>query len=318
MGEAGMVRSAAAGIAMTPSPFLIRLAPAVFVVIWSTGWIVARYAAPYADPLTFLALRYLLAGGVLLALSLAMRASWPSSRRAVGHALVSGVLLHAIYLGGVWWAIARGLPAGVSALIAALQPILTALLAPRLIGEPIQPRQWLGIGIGFVGIGLVLAPKLANLAPGQLSNTLAPVAVNVAGMLSVTLGTFYQKRFIASGDLRTVTALQYAGAFLVTAPFAAMLEPMRIDWNPTVVATMAWSVLGLSIGAIGLLLMLIRQGAVSRAAALVYLVPPTAALMAYVLFGETLNLMQIIGMGLTAIGVILASRRAPPTIKAKG
>ncbi len=295
---------------MTSSPLFTRVAPGFFILVWSTGWIVARLAAPYADPLAFLAWRYVLAGGVLAALAVAMRAPWPASRAEIGHALVTGVLLHAIYLGGVWWAIAKGLPAGISALIAALQPILTALLAPALVAERIGARQWRGIALGFAGIGLVLAPKFVNLAPDDLSAVIVPIAVNVLAMVSVTLGTFYQKRFIPSGDLRTVTSLQYAGAFLVTLPVAMLIEPMRIDWNPTLVAAMAWSVLALSIGAIGLLLMLIRQGAVSRVATLVYLVPPTGAIMAYVFLDERLTLVQIVGMALTAVGVFLASRSA--------
>ena len=223
--------------------------------------------------------------------------------------MVSGVLLHAIYLGGVWWAIRHGLPAGLSGLIAAVQPILTALLAPMLIGERISGRNWAGIGLGFVGIALVLEPKLVGIGSGEMSGVLLPMAVNIVAMVSVTFGTFYQKRWIPSGDLRTVTALQYAGAFLVTLPAAWLLEPMQIEWNTTVILTMAWSVLALSIGAIGLLLLLIRNGAVSRAAALIYLVPPAVAIEAYLLFGETMAPLQVVGMAVTAAGVALATRR---------
>jgi drug/metabolite transporter (DMT)-like permease len=282
----------------------------VFVLIWSTGWISARFGAPYADPLTFLAIRFALAGAVVSVLAWAAGAAWPATRRDVVHAMTSGALLHAVYLGGVWWAIARGLPAGVSGLIAAVQPILTAILAPTLVNERIAGRQWLGIGLGFVGIGLVLLPKLAGLGPGELAAVAGPIGVNLVGMLGVTLGSFYQKRFVPTGDLRTITVLQYAGAFLVVAPAALLLEPLRVEWNLTIVLTMAWSVLALSIGAIGLLLLLIRNGAVSRAAALIYLVPPAVAIEAYLFFGETLAPIQALGMAATAAGVALATRKA--------
>ena len=286
---------------------LLKIAPALFVLIWSTGWISARFAAPYADPLTFLSVRYTCAGVILAVLAVASGAVWPRGR-AAGHAAASGILLHAIYLGGVWWAIAHGLPAGISGLIAAVQPILTALLAPRFVGEHITKRQWLGIALGFSGIVLVLWPKLAGLSGAALQAQLMPLAINVIAMISVTFGTFYQKKFIQTGDLRTVTTLQYAGALAVTLPLAFLMEPMRIEWNTIMVLNLGWSVLALSIGAIGLLLLLIRRGAVSRAT-LIYLVPPAVALEAFVLFGETMVPVQIVGMVITALGVALAVRR---------
>ena len=283
------------------------------MLIWSTGWVSARYGAPYADPLTFLAIRYLLAGLVVAAFAMIAGARWPATGLDALHAMVSGVLLHAVYLGGVWWAIRHGLPAGLSGLIAAVQPILTALLAPMLIGERISGRNWAGIALGFVGIALVLEPKLIGIGSGAMSGVLLPMAVNVVAMVSVTFGTFYQKRWIPSGDLRTVTVLQYAGAFLVTLPAAWLLEPMQIEWNTTIILVMIWSVLALSIGAIGLLLLLIRNGAVSRAAALIYLVPPAVAIEAYLLFGETMAPLQVVGMAVTAAGVALATRRLMPS-----
>lgn len=287
---------------------LLRFAPAFFVAIWSTGWISARYGADYADPLTFLSLRYILAFTALTFLALAARTNWPRGRDAL-HAMVCGILLHAIYLGGVWYAIAHGLPTGISGLIAAIQPILTACFAPLLLSERIKPIQWIGIALGFFGIVLVLEPKLIALDPAHVRKTLLPLAINIVSMISVTMGTFYQKRFIPSGDLRSVTALQYAGAFLVTLPAASVLEPMRITLSLPFVLVMAWSVLALSLGAIGLLLLLIRRGAVSSAATLIYLVPPSVAIEAYVAFGETLAVTQILGMIVTVIGVALVTRR---------
>jgi drug/metabolite transporter (DMT)-like permease len=287
----------------------MRSVPLVFVLIWSTGWISARYSAPYADPFTILTIRFASAGVLIAVIALAFRAQWPATRAEYGHALVSGVLLHGIYLGGVWWAIARGLPAGISGLIAAVQPILTALMAPALLGERITPMHWAGIVLGFAGIALVLEPKLAGIAMADLGGVAWPILVNLVAMLAVTLGTFYQKRFIASGDLRTVTVLQYVGAILVTAPLALATEGLRVEWNWTLVLTLAWSVLALSMGAIALLLLLIRRGAVSKAATLIYLVPPAVAIEAYLLFGETMSLLQVAGMVLTAAGVALATRR---------
>ncbi|MBV8851568.1 MAG: DMT family transporter [Methylobacteriaceae bacterium] len=287
-----------------------RTAPALFVFLWSTGWIVARYSADYADPLTFLSARFACAGAVLLVYALIARAAWPATARDFGHAAFSGVLIHAMYLGGVWIAVAHGVPASISALLAALQPILTAAFAPLLLHERVGAKQWLGIIFGFVGIIVVLSPKLASVAPGQLGSVTVPLLINIVGMIAVTAGTFYQKRYIHSGDLRTVTILQYVGAIAVTLPVAYLVEPMRLEVNATTILVMLWSVMAISIGAIVLLLLLIRRGEVSRAAQLFYLVPPTAAVLAYLLFGEQLSLLQISGMALTVIGVALASRAA--------
>jgi len=286
-----------------------RFAPWLFVFIWSTGWISAKFGAPNADPLTFLSLRFAFAGAVLLMMALAARARWPRNGLEIGHSLISGVLIHALYLGSVWWAVSKGLPATISALIAAIQPILSTLLAPVLQKERVNMSRWLGVALGFCGLIIVLLPKLFGLAGVDFSALALPIAVNCLGMISVTLGTFYQKHFVHSGDLRVMTLLQYAGALAVMLPLAYVLEPMHINWNMTFILTMAWSVLALSIGAVWLLLLLIRHGAVSRAAALIFLVPPTAAVQGYFLLGETLSPVQWLGMGLTVLGVALATRR---------
>jgi drug/metabolite transporter (DMT)-like permease len=283
--------------------------PVLFVLIWSTGWISAGFVAPYADPLTFLSIRFACAALLLAALCAVIRADWPRGMAAWSHALIAGALLHGIYLAGVWWAIRKGLPSGISGLLAALQPILTAALSPLLVGERISPMRWVGIVVGFGGIALVLGPKLAGVSPDLLWLALGPVIANVLGMLAVTFGAFYQKRFQQSGDLRSMTAVQYLGALIVTWPLAMALEPMAITWNWTVILVLAWSVIGLSLGGIGLFLLLIRKGEVSRAATLIYLVPPVVAIQAYALFGEALTVVQIIGMIVTTFGVVLASRR---------
>lgn len=285
-----------------PAISLITVAPALFVLLWSTGWVVAKYAAPHADPLTFLAVRYACAFALMTLIALVARAEWPRRPKALGHGLASGVFLHAIYLGGVWWAVKHGLPAGISALIAALQPLFTAALA----GERLRPVHVAGLALGFAGVLGVIAPKLAGL--GGFEGLAVPVIVNVVAMVSVTIGTLYQKRFIAAGDLRVISALQYAGAAMVTLPAAFLLEPMHFANRPETWLALAWSVIPLSIGAIGLMLMMIRRGAVSKVAALIYLIPPTAAIEAYLMFGETLTLPQIAAMAVAAIGVFLATR----------
>lgn len=288
---------------------LLRIAPVLFTLIWSTGFVAARAIAPYAEPLTILLYRYTIAAGLLLIVSLAVRARWPVRPRDWAHALICGVFLHALYLGGVWWAVRHGVSAGVSGLITALQPILTAALAPWIVGERLRPLQLAGIATGFAGIGMVLGPTLSGTALADLGGKIVPLAANVMGAVGVTLGTIYQKRFIPTGDLRTVTMLQYCGAFIVTLPAALLLEHFEINWNATVVVSLAWSVLMLSIGAIGLLLLLLRHGAVARAAALSYLVPVCTAVEAFFLFGEQLTLVQIAGMCVTAAGVAMIMRR---------
>jgi drug/metabolite transporter (DMT)-like permease len=287
---------------------LLRLAPIAFVLIWSTGWIAAGYAAPYADPLTFLSLRFALAAVLLALIAAWAGAAWPRDRAGWGHALFVGVLLHGLYLAGVWWAVRHGVPAGISGLLAALQPILTVALAPALLGERISAVRVAGTTVGLLGIGLVLAPKFAGLEPAGLVAVGWPILINALAMVASTLGAFHQKRHQQTGDLRSLTAIQYLGALGVTLPLALALEPMAITWNLTVVLVMAWSVVGLSLGGIGLFLLLIRRGEVSRAASLIYLVPPAVALEAFVLFGEQLTVMQLLGVFVTVIGVILANR----------
>lgn len=280
--------------------------PALFVFLWSTGQISARFAAPYADPLTFLAIRFSLAGALLAIFAVAAGATWP--RRGVDwlHGLVSGLLLHAIYLGCVWWAIKHGLPAGISGLIAALQPLLTAALAGPLAGERLSARQRLGIGIGICGVVLVLYPKLAGTGFFASGGETIPAIVNGVGIIGVTAGTFYQKRFLHSGELRTIAVVQYLGATPPVLLAALLTEHLRFDLAWPSVLSMAWSVLAMSIGAIVLMLLMIRQGAVSRVASLIYLMPPLIAFQAWLFFDETLSAVQLVGMLGAAVGVYLA------------
>ncbi len=284
-----------------------RLLPLFFVLIWSTGFIAARLVTPYADPLTFLCYRYLLTIVAFIAIAIALGAPWPRGVRAWANALIAGVLLQGIYLGGVFWAVRDGLPAGIAALVVGLQPLLTALLAFPLLGETVGARKWVGIVLGFGGALLVLEPRLAvdisQLAP-------APLIAVFASMLAITLGTIWQKRTGATADIRTNAAVQFIGAAFVTIPVALVIENGRFEMVWQTWAGLLWSSLGLSVGAISLLLFLIRRGSVASVASLFYLVPPVVALFAYLLFGETLNLLQVVGMVVAAIGVAVASR--PP------
>lgn len=285
-----------------PAGLFSRLAAPLFVFIWATGFIVARLVAPYTEPLTFLLVRYLLAGLILSMAALAARIAWPISWREWRNALIAGILLHGLYLGSVFWAVKHGLPAGISALVAGLQPLVTGMLAGPLLKERVSPRRWLGIVLGFLGACLVVYPKLGNEVP--------PAALSMAflGIIAITLGTIWQKRTGGGLDLRVNAFIQYLGAILVTLPLLWLTEQGHIVFAWPLIIGLLWAVFGLSIGAIGLLLFLIRQGAVVGVATLLYLVPPVAALMAFALFQETLSLFQILGMAVAASGVALASR----------
>jgi drug/metabolite transporter (DMT)-like permease len=291
--------------AMPASNALVRLAPPLFVFLWATGFVAARLVVPHADPLTFLVLRYVLAAAILAVIAVAARAPWPIGARGWADAMIAGVLIQAGYLGAVFWAIKHGVPAGISALIAGLQPLVTGMLVGWLLGERVSAKRWAGIAIGFLGTALVVAPKLGGAAGGFPP---LAVAVNFLGTVSITLGTIWQKRTAAAADLRTNAVAQFLGAALATLPVALILENGRLDPVPELFIGLSWSVVALSIGAIGLLLVLIRRGAVAGVAALLYLVPPVSALMAYVLFGEALSPLQILGMLVAAAGVALASR----------
>lgn len=282
--------------------------PLAFVGIWATGFVVARLVAPRAEPLTFLTMRYVLSALVFALMAAAAGAAWPRTARGWRDALVAGVLMQGIYLGGVFWSVSHGLPAGISALVCGLQPVLTAALATPLLGERVGRRRWLGILVGFAGAATVLAPGLGT------AGGLPPFALGAsfASMAAMTLGTIWQKRTAAGADLRTNAAVQFLGAAAVTVPVAALTEEGRFDGGWEVWAALAWAVFGLSVGAISLLMVLIRRGAVAGVASLFYLVPPAVAVLAFVLFGERLAPVQILGMAAAAAGVALASRTEAP------
>ncbi|PDS84517.1 DMT family transporter [Rhizobium sp. L18] len=295
---------------------LDRLAPALFVLLWSTGWVVAKYAALHSEPFTFLSIRYGLSALAFLALCVVMRAQWPTSRTTWLRAIYSGFFLHGFYLAGLWWAIANGVPAGISGIIAALQPLLTAMAAPFLVGERLQQKQKLGLAFGFIGIAIAISPKLVDPATSDLTHAALPLAINLIAMGSVTYGTLYQKKHLQSGDLRTIATLQYVGALILTLPLSLIFEHQHFDGAARAYAALAWSVFGLSMGGVGLLLYLIRRGQVSRAASLIYLMPPAVALEAFIAFGEPLTLPLIVGTAIVVKGVYMTNRRVVQQVPA--
>lgn len=285
---------------------MIAAMPFLFVLIWSTGFIVAKFGLPYAPPLTFLILRFVGVLAVLLPLVALMRAPWPVGQ--MRHIAVAGILVQAGYLAGVWCAIKLGMPAGLSALIVGLQPVLTAFAAP-LIGESLRARQWVGLVLGLCGVALVVANKITLTGLSWQS-----IALCVLALLSITVGTLYQKRHCASFDLRTGTAIQFGASLVVVLPFAMALEGFTLEldtvqWTPQFIGAWLWSVLALSIGAIFLLFALIRKSAATQVTSLLYLTPPTTAVMAWLMFGEAFSVTGAIGMLLAVAGVAFVVRK---------
>jgi drug/metabolite transporter (DMT)-like permease len=285
---------------------LLRAMPFVFVLIWSTGFIVARYGMPHAPPLTFLSWRYALSVvcfGVWIVLT---RAAWPRDARQWGHLCVTGMLMHAGYLGGVWAAVKAGMGAGTIALLVGLQPVLTAIWLSRSQhgenGTSVSRGQWAGLMLGLLGLVFVVWHKLGAGELSALNTSLA-----VFALLAITVGTLYQKRFVAPCDVRTANMVQLLAALTVSAPLA-LLETETITLHPHFVGALAWSVLGLTLGGSSLLYILIQRGAATKVTSLLYLVPPTTAVMAWLLFDEALTLLMLVGMALTALGVWLVSR----------
>jgi drug/metabolite transporter (DMT)-like permease len=286
---------------------LLRIAPFLFVFLWSTGFIGAKYGLPYAEPLSFLLVRYLLVIGLMTLLALATNAPWPKDARRWLHIGVSGVLVHAFYLGGVFVAIKHGLPAGITALVVGMQPLLTAFGAGAFLGEAVTRRQWLGLALGFVGVFLVVSGKFG--AAGEATPPLmAMLLPAVVALVAITAGTLYQKRFCPSFDLRTGSVIQFLPTAALTAVAVFLFEDFRIEWTPPFAFALGWLVLVLSVGAISLLNLLIRAGSAVNVASLFYLTPPTTALIAWAAFGEILSGPALIGMVLAVSGVWLARK----------
>jgi drug/metabolite transporter (DMT)-like permease len=284
---------------------LKRFIPASFVVLWATGFIGARYAMPWAEPFTFLAIRFVIAA-ILFAGLAVLLGSARATREEALHATMAGVLMHGVYLGAVFWAIHRGMPAGLSALIVGLQPLITAVLAGKFLGEAILPRHWAGLAVGLIGVVIVLWPKLGALGGGVTPATLTASLVSVLGM---SAGTIWQKRYASGGDLVSATMWQYVGGSAVMILGSLAFETRAVTVNGELIFAVAWLVLVLSVGAIFLLMVMIRDGEMSKVASLFYLVPAVTAVIAWLLFNEQLNLLQIAGMAIATLGVALATAR---------
>ncbi len=291
--------------ARTQEDALIRAMPLVFVLIWSTGFIVARYGMPYAPPMKFLLVRYALSILCFLPWILLARVAWPRNAAQWLHLSVVGVLIHAGYLGGVWSAVKAGMGSGLSALIVGLQPVLTAIWLSST-GSQVTRRQWLGLALGFLGLALVVSRKFGQGGEVGWINLMFAVFA----LLSITIGTLYQKRFVTPCDVRSANTVQLIAALLVTLPLT-LLESESMQWNTQLVSAMAWSVLGLTLGGSSLLYMLLQRGAATAVTSLMYLVPPTTALIAWVLFDESITLVTLLGTAITVFGVSLVVRVPP-------
>jgi drug/metabolite transporter (DMT)-like permease len=278
-------------------------APAVFVLLWASGFVGAKLGLPYAEPMTFLTVRMSAVVLVLGLIILVTRPAWPT-RRGMLHSAVTGLFVHGFYLGGVFIAIDHKLPAGFAALVVSLQPVLTSTLANRLLGEPVTPRQWAGLALGVAGVYLVVHGHTEGGAP-----PLAWASATVA-LIGMTIGTLYQKRFGGGIEWRTGFLFQYLAAAVLFALAAAGFETLQVHWSLEFVAAVAWLVFGLSLGAIWLLYFLIQHQAAARVVSLFYLTPPFTALMAWLMFDEQLSLLALAGMAVCVAGVALVNWRA--------
>jgi drug/metabolite transporter (DMT)-like permease len=289
---------------MRLSNLAIAAAPVLFVLLWSTGFIGARFGLPYIEPMTFLAVRMVFVVIIIGAIAVIGGARLPS-RPEIGHSLMAGLMVHGLYLGGVFFAISQGVPAGVSALIPGLQPILTSTIANRFMGETVTRLQWLGLCLGLFGVALVLHDRSL-----VMSGSVVGWIGSVVSLFGITLGALYQKRYCGKIDWRTGNTVQYGGAAVLFAAASFAFETRVIHWTGELVFALAWLVLVLSIAAVGLMYWLIRRSAATGFASLFYLVPAVTALEAYLLFGEKLDALSIAGMVVCAAGVVLVNRGA--------
>ncbi|WP_091359183.1 DMT family transporter [Amphritea atlantica] len=283
-----------------------QLVPILFVLLWSTGFIGAKYALPYIEPFYLLFIRMLMTLAVFTLLALIYRSSWPSLRQG-GHQAVTGFLVHACYLGGVFAAIKWQMPAGIAAIVVGLQPLLTSLIGWQWLGQRLRSVQWMGLVMGLVGVVVILLN-------GQHSEVItfrpeAVVAVLIA-LFSISFGTLYQKRFGGKVDLLTGSIWQYLSTAVAMALLAFLFEERHVEWNITLMLSLAWLVFGLSVSAILLLMFMIREGEAARVASYFYLVPPVTSLEAWILFGEALSWIQVVAIGVTVAGVYLVLRPA--------
>jgi drug/metabolite transporter (DMT)-like permease len=281
----------------------VAAAGALFTFFWASGFVSAKYGLPYAEPFTFLSLRFVIAVLLLAPIALIWRARWPKTPAELGHIAVAGFLVQTVYLIGVFQAVRFGISTGVIALIVGLQPLLTGALAGLALGETTTRRQWLGLALGFAGLALVVAEKVDFAAGAGVG-----AGFGVLGLIGITLGTLYQKRFCAGMDIRSGVTIQNAVSLAVIGLLALAVETRHVDWTGDFVFALTWSAVGLSVIAIALYYVLVRRGAAAKVTSLIYLSPPTTALMGWAVFGETFSLPALAGMGVAVAGVALATR----------
>jgi len=291
-----------------PANLLFFGAPALFVVLWSTGFIGAKMGLPYAEPATFLAIRFLAVATILAAVAWIVRAPWPEGRTPKVHIAAVGLLVHGIYLGGIFGGISLGVTAGDSALIVGVQPVLTAVLVGPVLGEAVRARQWAGFVVGTIGVTLVSWRYV-----GDLESTLTGVVLCVVAVMGMSLGTIYQKRVCAGMNLLTGSCIQFSAAALFMLLIAVAFESGHVEWTGEFLFALGWLVIVLSLGAMSLLWLLVRAQAATQVASLFFLVPPVTALIAWPLFGETLTLKSVIGMALVVLGILLVKQELSDT-----
>ena len=285
---------------------LIFCSPAIFVLLWSTGFIGAKLGSPWSSPFSFLLVRVVIVALILGLVCAISKVKWPGIKQAF-HCAIVGILVHGVYLGGVFWAIKNGMPAGISAIIVGLQPLLTAILARYILNEVLSIRHWIGFFVGIGGLVLVLQPKFQIAGSGI---TFAATISCIFSVIGITIGTIYQKKNVANIDIRTGTFFQYLGTIPLMMIGVVFDGGYYVEWTGEFIIAMSWLVLVLSIGAISLLMILIRHGAVSRVASLFYLVPIATTIEGYFLFGETLTVLQIVGMFIVIGAVTLARQKS--------
>jgi drug/metabolite transporter (DMT)-like permease len=286
------------------SPGMTAAASALFILFWASGFISAKYGFPYAEPFTFLSLRFAIALAVLLPMVWIWRARWPATPALFGHVVVAGFLVQTVYLIGVFYGIWYGISTGVIALLVGVQPLITGALAGPILGEKVTPRQWAGLALGFTGLSMVVMEKIDFSGSGAIG-----VAFGAFALAGITIGTLYQKRFCAEVDIRTAVTIQNGTSLVVIGALAVLFETGKIDWTGEFLFALIWSAIGLSVIAIALYFLLVRQGNAAKVTSLLYLSPPTTAIMGWFIFDETFPPLALAGLVIAVLGVALANRK---------
>ena len=285
------------------SPGWAVVASALFIFFWASGFVAAKYGLPYTEPFTFLTLRFLVALIILIPLAYIWRVRWPNTPTSLLHVVVSGLLVQTTYLTGVFYGIYLGLSTGVMALIVGIQPLMTGSLASSVLSERVSAKQWVGLGLGFVGLGLVVSEKVDLSGQGMWAILFALLA-----LIGITIGTIYQKRFCSGIDVRAAVTIQNASSSVIICVLAIFFEPLEIEWTVEFIFALTWSGIGLSVIALALYFFLVQRGAAAKVTSLIYLSPPTTAVMGWLMFDEIFATLAMIGMAVAVAGVAMVNR----------